>query len=111
MTAAWWTGAVAVNASICALVGAAIGTGAGYSYAQASAPCVNEPNPQAVTQCASRSSDLGQGAFYGAAGTAAVGVLGTACAFFKNPTKKNAQIAMAGIALGVGFCCNAISSR
>jgi hypothetical protein len=108
---AWWTGALATNAAICAIPGAILGTLGGYAHARWNEPCIEEKNSVALDKCALGSSDLGKGALYGALSTAFIGAAVTAVGFFKNPTTEGAEKTMTYSAIGVGFCCLAMLER
>ena len=110
VTTAWWTGALTVNASVTALVGAAVGAACGYGHATWSEPCINEANSYLVEKCAWSSPHFSDGALYGAAATALIGVAGTAFGFFKSPSRENAKTTMRAIVIGTAFCCSAVCS-
>ncbi|KAF5292169.1 hypothetical protein FQR65_LT11267 [Abscondita terminalis] len=110
VTIAWWARALTVNVSIGALVGVALGAGYGYAYALLSEPCITEANSYLVERCGRNSSYIADGALYGAAATALIGVAGTAVSFFKSPTRENAKNTMKASFGVVGFCCRALSN-
>lgn len=107
VTTAWWAGALTVNASVTALVGAAVGAACGYGYATWSEPCISEANSYSVEKCAWSSPHFSDGALYGAAATALIGVAGTTFGFFKSPSRENAKTTMKATALLVAYCFGA----
>lgn len=111
VTIAWWARALTVNISIGALVGVALGAGCGYVYALQSEPCITEANSYSVERCARNSPHTADGALYGAAATALIGVAGTTISFFKSPTRENAKNTMRASIGVVGFCCRAFSNE